>query len=780
MEKEKDELNNEKFNEQKPESADQGADNKASAVNGANISEISSKGNQDVSADRISNGSDKGEKVVAVSDEKIIVHDEHSHIYRIVPKSESVNQTEKAAQNENPNSEISANQAKTENKTEPANQTDKTSQTEPANRYEIADKAIPTGTSGVATGDAASEKSEEEQQAAQKVRKVAKKTTRVTKKRSSPATISQNTEENGINSSEDNSAQPLSYAANIEVEKTTNKAAETTDETETTDVTATKIAKDFTDNAENDNAVTAADESVAKQETQKETRFDSDAGAQSESLSDSDGKSAETSDNSPEPRKRQSRDNLRNHSERPAHPALRRTGVKDPTLAKLKVDKGLVKSPADEEQKQPVSSVDRREPFKQEDKKETFRQQDKRETFRTDEKKETFRTDEKKTDLLRESKPEIISKQEQKRDFTQRQNGKGDLAAKQEYRQRDRKLPREPFKPAERVQPTQSSQQMQQKGKFRTNFNKLSVVVPLFNEDESVQHLANEIKSAFKDLQMQTEVIFVDDGSTDKSLRVIKEICRTDQRFKYISFQMNYGKSAALNTGFRAAKGDVVITMDADLQDDPHEIPNLIRKLEEGYDMVSGWKKKRYDPFLKKYSSKLFNFVTSTMSGIKIHDFNCGLKAYRKAVIDNLNIYGEMHRYIPILAKWKGFSVAELVVKHSPRKYGVTKFGASRFFKGFVDLITVTFITRYIKRPMHLFGFFGALAFLLGFVINGYLSYEWIFEQQPLSNRPLLQLGMLLMIVGVQFFTAGLLGEMLVHNFQTGKEYSIKETNTRL
>ncbi len=318
-----------------------------------------------------------------------------------------------------------------------------------------------------------------------------------------------------------------------------------------------------------------------------------------------------------------------------------------------------------------------------------------------------------------------------------------------------------------------------QRPRFKTNFTKVSVVVPLYNEDESLIHLANELKSTFRDLPIQGEVIFVDDGSSDKSLRIIKDICRTDQRFKYISFQMNYGKSAALNMGFRAAKGDVVVTMDADLQDAPHEIPNLLKKLEEGYDMVSGWKKKRYDPFIKKYTSKLFNFVTATMSGIKLHDFNCGLKAYRKNVVDNLTIYGEMHRYIPILAKWKGFTVAELVVKHSPRKYGVTKFGASRFFKGFVDLITVTFITRYIKRPMHLFGFFGALAFLLGFAINGYLSYEWIFEQQSLSNRPLLQLGMLLMIVGVQFFTTGLLGEMMVHNFQTEKEYSIKETNTR-
>lgn len=312
--------------------------------------------------------------------------------------------------------------------------------------------------------------------------------------------------------------------------------------------------------------------------------------------------------------------------------------------------------------------------------------------------------------------------------------------------------------------------------RFRTSFRKISIVIPLYNEEDAIPPLTMEIKNVLREQNLNAEVIFVDDGSTDKSLRLIKDICRTDNRFRYISFQKNYGKSAALNIGFHNVKGDAVITMDADLQDDPKEIPALLKKLEEGYDLVSGWKKKRFDPFIKKYTSRIFNGVTSLMSGIKLHDFNCGLKAYKRYVTDDLRIYGEMHRYIPILAHWRGYSVTELPVKHHPRRYGVTKFGASRFFKGFVDLLTVMFITRYIKRPMHLFGFLGALSFFIGLLVNGYLTWLWI-HGIPLSNRPLLFFGMLLMIVGVQFFTTGLLGELMVHNFQTDKEYNIKDTN---
>ncbi|MCK5085988.1 MAG: glycosyltransferase family 2 protein, partial [Melioribacteraceae bacterium] len=256
---------------------------------------------------------------------------------------------------------------------------------------------------------------------------------------------------------------------------------------------------------------------------------------------------------------------------------------------------------------------------------------------------------------------------------------------------------------------------------------------------------------------------------------IIKQLASSDNRIRYISFKKNYGKSAALQLGFKAVTGDAVITMDADLQDDPEEITNLLAKLDEGYDLVSGWKKVRHDPFIKKHSSKFFNYVTQVMSGIKIHDFNCGLKAYRKEVVKNINIYGELHRYVPVLADWQGFTVTEIPVKHHPRKYGKTKFGISRFFKGFVDLITVIFTTRYIKRPMHLFGLLGAIAFLVGLGISAYLSYEWWFYSKPLSDRPLLFLGMLLIIVGVQFFSVGLLGEIMVHNFQNDEEYTIKE-----
>lgn len=311
---------------------------------------------------------------------------------------------------------------------------------------------------------------------------------------------------------------------------------------------------------------------------------------------------------------------------------------------------------------------------------------------------------------------------------------------------------------------------------FKTSFKKISIIVPLFNEEESLPPLVNEIKKAIKPLNTQYEVLFIDDGSNDKSLSVIKEISRTDNRFKFISFRKNYGKSAALDVGFKNVTGDVVITMDADLQDDPNEIPNLLKKLDEGYDLCSGWKKKRFDPFIKKYSSRFFNYVTRIISGIKIHDFNCGLKAYRAEVVKNIKVYGELHRYIPVLAKWQGFSVTEGVVKHHPRRYGKTKFGISRFFKGFIDLITVIFATRYIKRPMHFFGFLGALAFLIGIIVNAYLSYLWIIGV-PLSNRPMLFLGILLIIVGVQFFSVGLLGEMIVHNSTNDREYSIKDRN---
>ncbi|MBK9097583.1 MAG: glycosyltransferase family 2 protein [bacterium] len=316
--------------------------------------------------------------------------------------------------------------------------------------------------------------------------------------------------------------------------------------------------------------------------------------------------------------------------------------------------------------------------------------------------------------------------------------------------------------------------QTPQAERVKSSFKKISIVIPLFNEEESIIPLCNDIRKAIYRLSTNYEVILIDDGSTDSSLQKLKEIVKTDNRFKYLSFRKNYGKSAALQVGFKAATGDVVVTMDADLQDDPQEIQNLLKKLEEGFDLCSGWKKKRQDPFIKKISSKFFNYVTRLISGIKIHDFNCGLKAYRKEVVENVKVYGELHRYIPVLAKWQGYSITEIPVMHHPRRYGKTKFGISRFFKGFIDLLTVTFVTRYIKRPLHFFGFFGAIAFLIGFIILGYLTVLWI-QGHPLSNRPMIFLGMLLIIVGVQLFAVGLLGEVIVHNSMDDREYVIKD-----
>jgi len=303
----------------------------------------------------------------------------------------------------------------------------------------------------------------------------------------------------------------------------------------------------------------------------------------------------------------------------------------------------------------------------------------------------------------------------------------------------------------------------------------ISIVIPLYNEVESLPELYDQIKEVVKTNRYNYEIIFVDDGSTDGSLDVLKKIRQNDKNVKIISFRRNYGKSAALAIGFEYAKGDVVITMDADLQDDPHEIPNLLKKLNEGFDLVSGWKKKRYDPLTKTIPSRIFNFVVSTLTGIKIHDFNCGLKAYKKSVTQDIKVYGELHRYLPVLAHWAGYKIGEIVVQHHPRKYGKTKFGVSRFLKGFLDLLTVMFTTRYFKRPLHLFGTVGLVIFLLGFGITFYLSLLKLIENISLSNRPLFILGVMLTIVGVQFISIGLLGEMITKAYQHLETYSIKE-----
>jgi glycosyltransferase involved in cell wall biosynthesis len=346
-------------------------------------------------------------------------------------------------------------------------------------------------------------------------------------------------------------------------------------------------------------------------------------------------------------------------------------------------------------------------------------------------------------------------------------------------RQNYNRKPRKNYQPKKRYfnknKHSNSDNQDSNSSVTKYKFQKVSVLVPLFNEEESLTKLSNQISNVFDTISPDYEILFVDDGSTDNSLKVIKDLSRANNKIRYISFRKNYGKSAALNIGFKGVSGDVVVTMDADLQDDPSEIPSLLAELQKGYDLVSGWKKKRHDPFVKKYSSRFFNYVTKIMSGIKIHDFNCGLKAYKKAVIKSISIHGELHRYIPVLADWKGFKVSEVVVKHHPRKYGKTKFGISRFFKGFIDLITVIFTTRYIQRPLHFFGMLGVISFIIGFVIDAYLSILWLLDKIHLSNRPILFLGTVLIIVGVQLFSLGLIGEMLVHNNKKEDSYGIKE-----
>ncbi len=292
----------------------------------------------------------------------------------------------------------------------------------------------------------------------------------------------------------------------------------------------------------------------------------------------------------------------------------------------------------------------------------------------------------------------------------------------------------------------------------------LSVVIPMLNEEESLEELARRIKAAVEPLGLSYEIIFVDDGSTDQSAARIIELHRRDRRIKLISLRRNYGKAAALAAGFRAAAGERVITMDADLQDDPEEIPRLLAKLDEGYDLVSGWKKVRRDPWSKRFFSKIYNYFTSLFSGVRLHDFNCGLKAYRREVVKSFNIYGELHRYLPVIAHRSGFRVTELPVTHHPRRFGRSKYGAARFLRGAFDLLTVTFLTRYKNRPLHFFGVWGMLCTLGGSVILTVLAVQKILFGAHLSRRPLLFLGLLLVIIGVQFFSIGLLGEMITES----------------
>lgn len=308
----------------------------------------------------------------------------------------------------------------------------------------------------------------------------------------------------------------------------------------------------------------------------------------------------------------------------------------------------------------------------------------------------------------------------------------------------------------------------------------ISLIIPLYNEEESLPELVEWIERVCTTHNYSREIILIDDGSTDNSWAVIEQLGTTYDSVRGIRFQRNYGKSGALNEGFKAASGDVVITMDADLQDSPDEIPELYRMIiADGYDLVSGWKKKRFDNAItKNLPSKLYNSVTSSVSGIKLHDFNCGLKAYKRKVIKSIEVYGEMHRYIPVLAKWAGFrKIGEKVVQHQARKYGVSKFGWERFINGFLDLLTIQFVSRFGKKPMHFFGTMGSLTFLAGFIITLVLVFQKLADGNnfALTNKPGFFLALIAMVIGTLFFLTGFVAELVVRSAADRNHYLIEE-----
>jgi glycosyltransferase involved in cell wall biosynthesis len=311
----------------------------------------------------------------------------------------------------------------------------------------------------------------------------------------------------------------------------------------------------------------------------------------------------------------------------------------------------------------------------------------------------------------------------------------------------------------------------------------LSVVVPVYNEQESLNELASWIEKTCLANKLEFEIIFIDDGSSDSSWNVITDLSKKSSFIKGLRFRRNYGKAAALHSGFAEAKGDVVITMDSDLQDSPDEIPDLVRMINEGgFDLVSGWKKKRYDPFVKRFTSRIYNGTARISSGIKLHDFNCGLKAYRNEVVKGIEVYGEMHRYIPMLAKKAGFSkIGEKTVEHRSRKYGSSKYGLDRFMKGYLDLLTIGFITRFGKSPMHLFGSLGTLMFLIGFIMAGYLGIKKLvfihnnLRAPLITDSPYFYIALTVMIIGTALFLTGFLGELVNRNSSERNNYLIKD-----
>ncbi|MCP9768741.1 glycosyltransferase [Lacihabitans sp. LS3-19] len=312
----------------------------------------------------------------------------------------------------------------------------------------------------------------------------------------------------------------------------------------------------------------------------------------------------------------------------------------------------------------------------------------------------------------------------------------------------------------------------------------ISVIIPLYNEDESLTELHAWIKRVMEENAFSYEVLFIDDGSNDESWNTVKKLKENNPEVRGFKFSKNNGKTAALQTGFNECNGDVIITMDADMQDSPDEIPDLYKMIkQDGYDVVSGWKQKRFDPITKTLPTKLFNATTRYISDIYLHDFNCGLKAYDSKVVKNITIYGEMHRYIPVIAKWNGFSkIGEKVVQHRARKYGTTKFGLERFVNGFLDLLSITFVNKFGKRPMHFFGLFGVLSFLLGSFITVFLIGEKIYSiysrlpYRNVTDNPLFYLALVAILVGSQLFLAGFLGELLVKQGVTKDDYLVSET----
>jgi glycosyltransferase involved in cell wall biosynthesis len=311
----------------------------------------------------------------------------------------------------------------------------------------------------------------------------------------------------------------------------------------------------------------------------------------------------------------------------------------------------------------------------------------------------------------------------------------------------------------------------------------ISLVIPAKDEQESIPELSQWISRVMQTHGFSYEVIFIDDGSTDSTWEEIKKISAANPRFKGLQFNRNFGKSAALHTGFREAKGEVVITMDADLQDSPDEIPDLYKLIkEQKFHLVSGWKKKRHDPISKTIPSKFFNYITRKISGIALHDFNCGLKAYHHSVIKNITVYGEMHRYIPVLAKWAGFTkITEKVVEHHERKYGHSKFGWERFVRGFLDLLTITFVGRFAQRPMHFFGTWGILSFLVGFAFTTKILWDKIDSvfiskiplKRDVAEQPIFYLALAAVVIGVQLFLTGFLAELLTRQSISKKEYLV-------